>query len=693
MARKIWKRTSNALVNFVRKPWGVSILILCATTIYGLFVTRHAWHGLPGGGDVSGHLARTQFAIHHLFAHFRIDGWFPLYGNGMRIFQVYGPGYALTVGLLRLLTFNQLSIAGTATLLGVLSYIAVPWSVAWFSSRLRFTPLACALAGVLSLCIESNFGGGLRGLYEIGLLPNALAVPLFFAVLGCIIWLWESPSRKSMLTTVFFTVWLVLTHPITVVVLALCLPLIARFAIARDKVTLRRFDHALAAFVAILAVTAFWLLPFAASGPEHGVIVTIARPSFSQFWHQVWIGHSMASIVIVRLSMLSWLICAWFVYKRKFPFAAILPALLSCWIVFMSYLIASFGRHSELALELPNRAFVFIGIMGVIPLAFVLERIIMRAFAAEIGVRFIRVDIALISFVAILALVCSSTAAQRNIRQTAATPTDDFRQLAKKLNKVVPANGRILLTVTPIGDQIDGTGMYLAPRWLAWKTGHLTSHIYPWEGTPADGAGAIADSFAQNETVDDDAPLLRSYGISYVIAYTPEFIDPLKDDKTDYQHVADVGGFKIFKVLPTAKQPSPSDLLQAVPEYVDSAPTPLTANLRQRTDDSYKIDFNASKSTIATLAVAWSRGWHATIDGKHIDLSQYTDTFEGNISRDKLLAVSLPTGKHTLELHYELGFLTKLGIFITLIALILLMIPPRYFKKLARAQDKGANVT
>ena len=82
-----WERISPTVV-------GVGVAVVLA-----LWSTSGAWGGLPPHGeDVMSYLVRADFALPHLVAHGRLDGWFPRFYLGYQEFLFNGPGVAWSMG-------------------------------------------------------------------------------------------------------------------------------------------------------------------------------------------------------------------------------------------------------------------------------------------------------------------------------------------------------------------------------------------------------------------------------------------------------------------------------------------------------------------------------------------------------------------------------------------------------------------
>jgi hypothetical protein len=63
----------------------------------------------PAGEDVMAHLIRADFAVPHLVAHLRPDGWLPRLVLGQQEFLFNGPGLTWLTALLRAVSLGTLS--------------------------------------------------------------------------------------------------------------------------------------------------------------------------------------------------------------------------------------------------------------------------------------------------------------------------------------------------------------------------------------------------------------------------------------------------------------------------------------------------------------------------------------------------------------------------------------------------------
>jgi hypothetical protein len=87
---RLWQRVSAT---------GVGVVV---GVVLALWSTAGAWGGRPPHGeDVMSYLVRADFALPHLVAHGRLDGWLPRFYLGYQEFLFNGPGVAWSMGAAR----------------------------------------------------------------------------------------------------------------------------------------------------------------------------------------------------------------------------------------------------------------------------------------------------------------------------------------------------------------------------------------------------------------------------------------------------------------------------------------------------------------------------------------------------------------------------------------------------------------
>src|SRR5207302_11449165 len=70
----------------------------------------------------------------------------------------------------------------------------------------------------------------------------------------------------------------------------------------------------------------------------------------------------------------------------------------------------------------------------------------------------------------------------------------------------------------------------------------------------------------------------------------------------------------------------------------------------------------ATHATTATIALAWSPKWHASVDGRSVPLEP---------SADQLLTLALPAGTHRLALDFRPDAWDRLGVAVSALTLAL----------------------
>jgi len=81
------------------------------------------------------------------------------------------------------------------------------------------------------------------------------------------------------------------------------------------------------------------------------------------------------------------------------------------------------------------------------------------------------------------------------------------------------------------------------------------------------------------------------------------------------------------------------------------------------------VTIHKGQSLVTTIP--YTNGWHAIVDGKSTPISKTLNSF---------IALNLPSGKHTINLYFEIPGL-KLGIFLTILGALLLLIESIFIKK------------
>jgi uncharacterized membrane protein len=240
----------------------------------------------PAGEDVMAHLIRADFALPHLVARLRPDGWFPRLVLGQQEFLFNGPGLTWLVGAVRILTLGTLSTTGALKVVCVASVAALPPAVAFLARSYGLTRPAAGLAAVLSLLVSSPYGPGLQGLFRVGLVPNQVGAVLFCLALGAIVRTLDGPGRSGHSRAPGAARWrgpgwpslaagagagLLVTHLISALILAVFVALTVAARAVAGRVSWRALGRLAAVAGGTAGLAAFWLVPLVAHRSLHGV--------------------------------------------------------------------------------------------------------------------------------------------------------------------------------------------------------------------------------------------------------------------------------------------------------------------------------------------------------------------------------------------------------------------------------------
>jgi hypothetical protein len=628
--------------------------LLCAATGAVLVLARPVWRAdLASGTDLPGHLVMTRFGVDELFAHGRWDGWFPGFGSGYRLFGVNGPGMALLAGVVRAGSLGTVSAGRALVLLGILSLALLPWAVAAFSREMGSSRLAAAVHGALALLVGYHAGGGVVGLYKVGLLAHGLALPLVLVTLVLVRRAVRHGGRRYVAGAALATGFLGLLHPLSVLVvgvlgLVLSAPEVAR----RGAIAARR--AALAALGA-LGLVAFWLVPAVRDRDLAGDATSWAQPpALLEQLGDVVAGRQLLPwgvgvvALVVAVAMAGWAVVeprarAWLVG----PVAAIVA------LVVADLAVAHGWGPFELRTQLPLRLAAVATILLLQPLAVVIAEGA-QVVAGRVGVPRLVPAIGVAVGLVVVALVPWWLRGDRNPARPIEAPTAAFAAAADELADRVPPMGRHLLARPEDYAYRDGTS---PDRWLAAASGTNSAHLYLWESTRAHEAGELSQRFVWEVGAAEALGQMRRFGVTHVVVTAGGQASVLRDTP-GYDEVWRQDDVRIFAVARQPDLPEVGALLQpvAVPEAsgTDDGDEPLdgseggstaslTAVTRAQEAELVVWDVNAAGPIDVVAAVAHDPRWRVSVDGERIATQ---------LSDEGLVQFTLPPGAHDVELRY-----------------------------------------
>jgi hypothetical protein len=637
-----------------RKRWWERIsptVVGCVVAVgLALWSTGGAWGGRPPHGeDVMAYLVRADFALPHLVAHGRLDGWFPRFYLGYQEFLFNGPGVAWAMGAARGVTLGALSNAGALKVIGVVSFAALPVAMAFLARSLGLGRLAAGIAAVLSLLVSSEFGPGLQGLYLIGLVSHQLGAPLFCLALGALLRVPSDARRRWVLLAAVSLAGLAITHLISVMILAVVFPLLA-FGLRRERLARAAVARFVATGVLAAGLAAWWLIPVLAHRDLQGEVATWATPSFGDRIDAIVNGHILFRPYTV------WIVVAGWVYGlarvRRRPFAFVLVATPLVFLA-LAHWAASRWPHNEIAMQLANRGLGYAGLLAILPLSAAIAAGARFASARLSRWRWAGPAVVAAAIAVAVAVVVSPLGPDRRAASELDPPVPQLQHAATELRRVVPDGARFAAQ-RDYPDEVLRTGVILPPTWLAQASGRDSLNGWNLESSSTPEPDLEPDLYLGKRPADAEADVLSRLGVSHVVTTADPFADALAASDR-FELVWRESPIAIFALRARAGQPEPAALV--------ATGAPAEARVMRADPERLRIRVDAAAATPATVAVAWSPKWHGRVDGRPVALGH---------TRDGLIAVRLPAGRSALELDYGPDGWDHLGVGVSALTVVLL---------------------
>ncbi len=675
--------------------------------LLALWMTAPDWGARPpGGNDTLAHVVRAQFASGHLINHGLVDGWDPSFIVGYEEFLFDGPGLSWAVYLVRLVTFDTLSFTGAVKVVAVGSFAVLPLIVAFTARSFGLNRRAAGLSAIVSLLIDSPYGGaGLSGMFSNGLITNGFGALFFFLTLGGFVRVVRQEQVRWVLFTAVSLAVLSMTHGISVMELGVTLLIVIALWFVGLHV-----PNATTFYARAVKIAKAQLVAEAASngaGPVH--VATLSPPgagpstglatddrfvvddvyqrswssyrsSLSTYWPPMSrvvvaavVGFSLSAVVLVPLAVhdnLRGPASAW----TTAPFGQLLlsiwrgeillrPAVAPFLIAGAAYGVSRMWKGRPFALpvvaapitllivgnaslhywstniltyQLTNRALGYAGVLATFPLAALIART-----TKNLPFR----DLLAIVVAAALVLVPLGDERQQAAQTPQAIP--QMFKAAQLINALVPPTARFASE-----NALDNaTGVPVPDDWLAWASERNTLDTFNIESAQGVGTSNVVYNLASQspaESADD----LAEVGVTDVVTITVGTAKVLASSPR-FHEVWAAAPIAIFAVLPSAGQPAPAELVTAV--------SALSAELVAGGAGHDVIDVDAPVATEASLAIAWSPKWRASLDGKAVPLTE---------SAQGLLQVAVPAGRHRLVVKFQRDLADYVGTAISLAALL-----------------------
>jgi hypothetical protein len=632
------------------------LLLRAVGSAAGLWITRHGLGtATPAGADIYGHVLRTDFALHELFPHGRLDGWFPGLGGGYRLFAVNGPGLAVLAGLVRLGSLGQIDTAQAFALLGSLSIAVLPWAVALLSRELGAGRLAAALHGVLALFVSFYAGGGLAGLYGPGLIAQSVALPLQVVALALVIRAVRHGTGRALGAAAAAVAGLALLHPISILVLALFAPL--GMGRALWGAPLRRAARACAVAGWAMALVGFWLVPAVRFRDHQGDATAWAIPPLPSRLAEVFRGDVLFPRPVAFGVLAAVAVTGVQALRRPAVGARLLP--FAGALVFLAAAHWAAGHELgpyDFRVQLPTRGLALAAILTLHPLALLLADLAsrLREPSDGMGIGWRRGDVGAVVVAGLVAVAVPwQLGGVLDPRQEAVPPSAPLAAAAGELERLVPPMGRHLLVTPPTA----AIGTDNPSRWLAAASRTNSAHLYFWEATDENALGILAADLMWTIDPVDALDRLRRGGVTHVVTADPAQADALHatDGVVPAWWQDDV---TIFGVLAAPGRPTPGSLLQ--PALEEPLAYRLEATPVRQDPEHLTWDATTDTQLAVVAAVAHDPAWHATVDGRPVPVRR---------SSDGLVELDVPPGPHRVDLRFTATRPDPFGVVLTLAGL------------------------
>lgn len=584
------------------------------------------------------HLVRADFGIAEIVTQGRLDGWFPRFVVGHQEFLFNGPGLTWLMALVRAVTFGALSNTGALKVVCVASIVGLP-PAAWFMARsFAVGRRAAGLAAVLSMLVSSPFGVGLRGTFETGLVPHQVGAVLFCLALGAAVRIAGDGRRRWIMLLAVALAALAVTHLISLLILGVFLALTLVVLAATGRLPRSALVRLGVGCLGGAGLAGFWLVPFLAHRGLQGVVTTWAPPPLLRRLGSIASGDVLFPAGFVFVVLAAWAQQVLRVRRDRSSAAFV-------WLVPPgAYLLVAHGLPhliglNEATLQLANRGLGYVGLLAIIAVAVLL---------ADGSRRFGHHG-----YVAVLLVVGAATIVWAPGRESVGQfpePVPAMRAAAAELARLVPDGARFA-TERDYPAEIRRTGAIHPETWLARASGRNSLNGFNLESSSTPRAGLLMNRLEGVSPTRIGQRLAR-LGVTHVVATSEEFADRLTRSRR-FSVVWRSPPVTILVLHPLPGQPPPGSLL--------SGEGPLAAALTQPGPEHLGFVLDAEAPSQATVAVAWSPKWSGRLDSRPVRLSP---------TSDGLVRFPLPVGRHELRLDYRRDGWDRLGVLMTLVAVL-----------------------
>lgn len=620
-----------------------------ACLLIGLWALRFLAGGeLAPGNDITGHLQRSAFGLREVFLEGRLDAWYPGSMLGYQLFLFYGPGLTILIGLIELLSAGLVSDAGAIKAVLVAAYLVMPYVTSRFARALGLGSITALAAGVLALAAGSTRGGGIDGSFATGLAAQQVGVPLVMLALAMIVehvnhGATSRPAAGPLPLAVAVAA-LALTHPLSLLVLAMLTPLALVAVWIRGTFDASGWRTLVIAAGWTTALSAWWWLPAALHQDLRGPVTSFTLPGVREHLELLFEGRRGWRGVIGVVSAAGvGITLAVGIVRRSREMAALALLPVSTFVV----LHASHGLlgvYSDVGRQLPNRGLVFVALLAAPATAAGVETLV-RVVALLAGRRPHVLAVRSATFAVLAAVAFWSVTALEIGPVDRYRPVEEMHDAATILADGVPDSARYAW----IDGRSNDLGVPEPQRWLAWKADRNSLTPFGPEYAPGSGTVSVASNGPSPEGVDKWIDDVRLLGASHIATGNEEKA-ALLDGNERLTPLLDTESLVVWRIEPAPGAPVGSLVITGESEVVD------------QDVNRYVVDVRRSTPGPAEMALGYSPGWDATVDGEP------TATAASVFGR---LEVELPAGDHTVELRFHEPASGPIGRSITFVGIVL----------------------
>lgn len=585
---------------------------------------------IPPGNDITGHLQRADFGLGTLWRHGQVDGWYPQSMLGYQLHLFYGPGLNLAIAAVRVASFGLLSNPGALSVVLGVSIAAVAPATYRLARALGLTAAAAGGAAVVSLAVGSTRGGGIDGTFNTGLAAQQVAIPLVIVALAQIadrVRVEADTLRPPPWALAVTVAAVAFTHPLSLVILALLAPLVVLVVWVTEGIDFGGVRSLVVAAGAAIVLSAAWWLPALAHRSLRGPVTSFTLPGVVEHIRMLaqgergWRGSAGG---LAAFGVVTGFGFGVGVGHRRLIALGALP-LAAFGLLHLTHGVL--GINQDLGRQLPNRGLIFVAILSALPMGMLAEIAV-----SAVTRRLPAGPASAATTAAVVVWLLAAGLAVQSLHDIVPPEGDRYRptpalvETAAVLNAEVP-DGAAFITVGTGAN----TGVPDHARWLAWRSDTHALNLFGPEYAP--GSGAVGVALAGPGTAGVDAWLDQTQllAVSHIVSADPAMTTKIGTTPR-LERIAEHENLVVWAIVPTPGHPVAS----VVP--ADSAEV-ITADA-----EHIRVTVTEADREVRQLAIGYSPGWSATIDGRPVPVAR---------SHDDRLQLVIDAGTHEVELRYR----------------------------------------